>query len=171
MTRTGPAAPELRRTGPDRVDGHRVVCRIGAGEHDLSAHHAIRYAVFVREQAVFGTDDRDRRDREPTTLHVLGLVDGVPAGAVRLYPLDPLDPAGDWQGDRLAVLPAFRSHRVGGPLVEYAVATAGHLGGRRMIAHVQPANGTFFRRLGWLARGEELYVGRPHLLMDIDLTR
>ena len=38
-----------------------------------------------------------------------------------------------------------------------------------MIAHVQPSNGAFFRRLGWNQLGEELYVGLPHLLMDIDL--
>jgi hypothetical protein len=40
-----------------------------------------------------------------------------------------------------------------------------------MIAHIQPANRTFFRRLGWVQRGEpELYVGRPHFLMEIRLT-
>jgi putative N-acetyltransferase (TIGR04045 family) len=111
--------------------------------------------------------DADVHDGEPSTLHVLGLVDGVPAGAVRLFPLDG---PGQWQGDRLAVLPPFRAAGLGAPLVRFAVATAGALGGTRMIAHVQPANEGFFRRLGWQRRGEpELYVGIPHLLMDIDL--
>jgi hypothetical protein len=40
-----------------------------------------------------------------------------------------------------------------------------------MIAHVQPANRTFFRRLGWTQVGEpEVYLGLPHLLMEIDLA-
>lgn len=170
VTPAGPAPTRTRPAAAGRVEPG-VGCRLVAGAPDRSAHHAIRHAVFVLEQAVFAGQDRDERDRHPATRHVLGLVDGVPAGAVRLYPLDPAHPGGDWQGDRLAVLAAFRARRLGAPLVSFAVATAARLGGRRMVAHVQPANGAFFRRLGWRPLGSELYVGRPHLLMDIDLTR
>jgi putative N-acetyltransferase (TIGR04045 family) len=142
-------------------------CRVVEGADELAAHREIRRAVFVAEQHVFADSDADARDTDPATLHVLGLVDGVPAGTVRLFPLAD---AGQWQGDRLAVLPPFRAAGLGAPLVRFAVATAGALGGRRMIAHVQPANEVFFRRLGWRRRGgPELYVGIPHLLMDIDL--
>lgn len=147
-----------------------AACRLARDAGDRAAHERIRHAVFVAEQGVFARSDRDARDDDPATLHVLGLVDGVPAGTVRLYPIDPACPEGDWQGDRLAVLRPYRSG-LGAPLVRFAVATAGALGGQRMIAHVQRANGTFFRRLGWARRGEELYVGIPHLLMDIDLRR
>lgn len=116
--------------------------------------------MFVAEQHVFAGSDTDARDADPATLHVLGLVGGTPAGTVRLFPADPADPAGDWQGDRLAVLPGFRTSGLGGPLVRFAVATAGALGGASMTAHVQPANETFFRRLGWALDGEpEIYVG------------
>lgn len=170
MTGGGATSTRERDPTPGRDHPGGVRCRLAACAPDRSAHHTIRHAVFVAEQAVFVGHDRDTRDDAPATLHVLGLVDGEPAGAVRLYPLNPADPAGDWQGDRLAVLPRFRARRVGGPLVEFAVATAARAGGRRMIAHVQPANGTFFRRLGWRPLGTELYVGLPHLLMDIDLT-
>ncbi len=137
---------------------------------ELAAHHDIRRAVFVDEQAVFDGSDVDAHDADPATLHVLGLVDGIPGGAVRLFPL--LDgPAGDWQGDRLAVLPGLRAAGLGAPLVRFAVATAAARGGRRMIAHVQPSNEVFFSRLGWVRRAApELYVGRPHLLMDIGLS-
>lgn len=141
---------------------------VGAG--DLAAHHAIRHAVFVREQGIFAESDRDDRDTHAATRHILGYVGGVPAGSVRIFPLDHGDPSGDWQGDRLAVLPEYRSSHLGAPLVRFAVATAGALGGRRMIAHVQPANLAFFLRLGWTQRGApEIYVGRPHLLMEIAL--
>jgi putative N-acetyltransferase (TIGR04045 family) len=145
-------------------------CRIVADPRELAAHHDIRNAVFVDEQRIFPASDRDVRDGAPSTVHVLGLVDGLPAGTVRLFPLDPADPGGDGQGDRLAVLREYRARSLGAPLVRFAVATAGRCGGRRMIAHVQPANREFFLRLGWRQVGEpELYVGIPHLLMDIGL--
>lgn len=149
-----------------------VGCRLVSGALDTAAHHAIRHEVFVREQGVFARSDRDAHDTAESTHRVLGLCTGRPAGAVRLFPLDPADPRGDWRGDRLAVLPEFRSRRIGGPLTHFAVATAAALGGRRMIAHVQIANRVFFRRMGWTELGApELYHGLPHVLMDIDLTR
>jgi putative N-acetyltransferase (TIGR04045 family) len=151
--------------------GRAVTCRLVEDPDELAAHHAIRRAVFVAEQGVFAGSDVDARDADPATVHVLGLVGGLPAGAVRLFPLDAADLTQGWQGDRLAVLPEFRTVGLGGPLVRFAVATAGALGGSVMIAHVQPANQTFFRRLGWMRDGEpEIYVGRPHLLMRIKLT-
>lgn len=154
MTRTVGAPPE-------------VACRLVGDGPDLAEHHRVRHAVFVIEQGVFAGSDRDARDDEPTTLHALGLVDGKPAGAVRLYVLG----GGLWQGDRLAVLPAHRAAGLGGPLVRFAVATAGAQGGSRMVAHVQPPNERFFRHLGWTRRGDvEEYVGRPHLRMDIPLS-
>jgi putative N-acetyltransferase (TIGR04045 family) len=157
------AATVLRRS-PD------VECRIVAGAGELAAHHDIRDAVFVDEQGIFAGSDRDVHDAAASTIHVLGLVDGLPAGTVRMFPLNPDDSRGDWQGDRLAVLPEFRAGSLGAPLVRFAVATAGRLGGRRMIAHIQPGNREFFLRLGWRqVGGPELYVGIPHLLMDIEL--
>lgn len=152
----------------------RIECRVASSADEHGEHLAIRRAVFVDEQHVFDGSDADARDHDPATLHVLGLVDGVPAGTVRLFPLG-ADGAGsgpDWQGDRLAVLPPFRSAGLGGPLVRFAVATAGARGGRRMLAHVQPPNRVFFRRLGWTQiGGTEIYVGLPHLRMEIDLPR
>lgn len=151
-------APRARSAG--------VVCRLVGDAADRVQHDRIRHAVFVTEQGVFADTDQDGRDLDPATLHVLGMVDGVPAGTVRLYPID----GGLWQGDRLAVLPQYRSTRLGGPLVKFAVATAGALGGERMLAHVQPSNERFFVHLGWTVLGAEDYVGRPHLLMEIPLA-
>lgn len=145
-----------------------TACRLSLDAADLAAARDIRLAVFVEEQRLFSGSDHDVHDDDPATLHVVGTVGGVPAGTVRLYPLS--GSAGEWQGDRLAVLPPFRASGLGAPLVRFAVATAAARGGSRMIAHVQVANEAFFRKLGWRRRGEpELYVGQPHLLMDIDL--
>jgi putative N-acetyltransferase (TIGR04045 family) len=147
----------------------RFECRRAAGPAEEAAHHRIRHEVFVVEQAVFAGADLDARDAEPSTIKVVGFCDGVAAGAVRLYPLGDAG-EGRWQGDRLAVLPEFRAHALGRPLVRFAVVTAARLGGREMVAHVQVANVRFFERLGWSCRGDvERYVGLPHQLMAIDL--
>jgi putative N-acetyltransferase (TIGR04045 family) len=143
----------------------REVCRLVTHDADLAAHHAVRRSVFVEEQHVFAGSDLDGWDDDPTTLHVVGLVDGRPAGSVRLYPLGD----GDWKGDRLAVLPGSRAGRLGASLVRFAVARAAERGGARMIALVQAPNEVFFRRLGW-SRLEALdYVGLPHVRMEIGL--
>lgn len=152
-----------------RAAGGLLSCRLVAGPDELATHHRIRHQIFVREQQLFPESDVDAHDAREDVLHVLGWCGGVPAGTVRLYPLDA--GWGSWQGDRLAVLPEFRAAGLGAPLVRFAVATAGRLGGISMLAHVQVANERFFTRLGWTRQGDvELYVGRPHLLMTIRLS-
>jgi putative N-acetyltransferase (TIGR04045 family) len=144
-----------------------VLCRPAPDPASLAAHHAIRHAVFVEEQGVFALSDLDAHDARDDVIHVLALHDGRPAGTVRLYPTGP----GEWLGDRLAVLPEFRSANIGGPLVRFAVATAGARGGRVMHAHVQTPNERFFHRLGWHTAGPvETYVGQPHVPMTIPLA-
>jgi putative N-acetyltransferase (TIGR04045 family) len=144
-----------------------VACRLVAGPGELALHLAIRHAVFVREQGLFDGTDSDEHDQDPVSLHVLGFWGEQAAGAVRLYPL--AEP-GRWKGDRLAVLPRFRSRHVGAPLVRFAVRTASELGGSVMAAQIQPANVPFFERLGWRRVGEPApYAGRLHQQMAIDL--
>jgi putative N-acetyltransferase (TIGR04045 family) len=143
-----------------------ILCRPVANPDDAAIHHRIRHQVFVAEQAVFAGSDLDAHDASDATIKVLAWAGDQPAGAVRLYRLD----ADTWQGDRLAVLPAFRAWNLGGPLVRFAVETAALLGGVEMVAHVQTANVRFFERLGWCSRGEpEIYVDLPHQLMSINL--
>jgi putative N-acetyltransferase (TIGR04045 family) len=146
----------------------RVACRAACTAEEVQLHRAIRHQVFVVEQEVFDASDADERDDQPGTIAVLGFVGEAAAGAVRLYPLE--TGSGLWQGDRLAVLAPYRAHRLGGPLVRFAVESAARLGGLEMVAHIQLANVAFFERLGWVRRGEvETYVGLPHQLMAVDL--
>lgn len=148
-------------------DISRLMCRTATTDHELRLHHRIRREVFVAEQGLFVDDDHDERDDRRDTVHVLGLCGAVAAGAVRCYPLD--EP-GLWKGDRLAVLPSFRRSGLGGPLVRFAVSTAGTLGGEQMVAYIQPQNVAVFAHLGWRAVGAPVdYVGRPHQRMVIDL--
>jgi putative N-acetyltransferase (TIGR04045 family) len=142
-------------------------CRPAASARELATHFAVRRAVFVTEQGLFAGDDRDERDDAPGTLHVVGIARRHVGGVVRLYPIDD---AGLWKGDRLAVLPRHRRGLLGGKLVRFAVATAGALGGERMVAMIQVPNVAFFRTLGWRVAGEvEPYQGVEHRPMDISL--
>jgi putative N-acetyltransferase (TIGR04045 family) len=155
-----------------RVAPARIAVAIVAARtpEQLDWHHRIRHQVFVTEQQLFARSDGDGHDAEPDAIRVLGLCASQPAGTVRLFPLDP---GGErWQGDRLAVLQEFRTCGLGKPLVRFAVATAGALGGREMVAHIQLANVAFFEQLGWQRSGPvELYVGVAHQPMVIGLTR
>jgi putative N-acetyltransferase (TIGR04045 family) len=145
-----------------------VAVRLCRGSRDLAAHHGVRCAVFVDEQEMFAGDDRDERDGMASTLHAIGIAGSQIAGAVRLYPLG----AGDWKGDRLAVLPEVRHGSLGARLVRFAVATAGARGGARMVAMIQVPNVAFFESLGWRRDGEaESFHGRPHQPMAIALSR
>jgi putative N-acetyltransferase (TIGR04045 family) len=150
------------------LDIAQTSIRIAESDLELTEHHRIRHQVFVQEQRIFPGTDVDARDAQPGVLPVLGCYCAMPAGSVRLYELDLA--IGLWRGDRLAVLPEFRTHNVGALLVRFAVATAGARGGSEMIAHIQPPNVRFFERLGWLRDGpEETYCGHPHVPVRISL--
>lgn len=147
-----------------------IECRVAACVDELDAHFEMRRTVFVFEQGLFEDDDRDERDDEDSTLHAVGLVDGEPCGAVRLYPLGA--DGREWKGDRLAVVPEVRTHHLGAALVRFAVTTAGRLGGARMTAHVQLPNVRFFEHLGWRREGTPApFHGVDHQLMSIALDR
>lgn len=143
------------------------ICRVARSVEERARHFAVRHAVFVVEQRIFDGDDRDGYDEDPGTLHAIGMADRITGGAVRLYPTGD---AGLWKGDRLAVLPAYRHGALGASLVRFAVATAGALGGNRMVAMIQLPNVAFFRSLGWHESGAlRLYHGITHQPMEIAL--
>lgn len=143
-----------------------VDVRVARSPEDVAAHHRVRREVFVHEQRIFEHDDRDAWDED--AVKVVAEADGRIVGAVRLYPLDE---AGLWKGDRLAVVAGARPLRVGAPLVRFAVRTAGERGGTRMIALIQRRNVAFFRHLGWTPLGAESdYRGTTHQEMTIALS-
>ena len=53
-------------------------CRVATEPAELSEHYALRRRVFVVEQGIFERDDRDGRDDDERTLHVVGIVDAQP---------------------------------------------------------------------------------------------
>jgi putative N-acetyltransferase (TIGR04045 family) len=143
-------------------------CRRATEPDLLARHFEVRRRVFVEEQRLFASTDCDEVDLRAETIHLVALFDGTVVGAVRLYPLDL--PGTRWKGDRLAVLPQFRASTFGSDLVRLAVRTSSLVGGRVMVAMIQPANVRNFERLGWVRDGEPVeYVGHRHQPMRIPL--
>ena len=154
----------MTRSRPQPETGLEV--RLARTPEELAGHFRVREDVFVEEQGLFDGTDRDHWDE--TALHIVAVSAGDVLGAVRLYPLDE---AGLWQGDRLAVSSRARQLRAGGTLVRCAVATAGALGGHLMIARIQAPIVPLFRFLGWERVGGLIeYRGVPHQRMTIPLS-
>lgn len=151
------------------IAGDAVIrCRPAADEEELQICTMLRHRVFVIEQDIFQGSDRDERDLDPETIHIVGMVGSTVGGTVRIYRLD--EP-GLWKGDRLAVAPLLRRMRLGKDLVRCAVRTAGELGGDEMVASIQLPNVGFFEGLGWRSSGPPApYHGLPHQTMLIELN-
>jgi putative N-acetyltransferase (TIGR04045 family) len=166
---SSPSSTTLKRLSVSPAERDALECRAATDAADLAAHFRLRRRVFVDEQGLFTSDDRDAHDEDARTVHVVALVGDEVFGAVRIYPLD--EPAVLWKGDRLAVAPERRTNHLGAALVRFAVATAGRRGGRRMIAQIQLPNVAFFEHLGWSAEGKpKPFVGGvDHQLMSIGL--
>ena len=132
--------------------------------------HALRHAVFCVEQGVFEHDDRDAIDPRAQLLVALACVGGESeqvVGTVRIHE----DDDGVWCGSRLAVAGAFRKHsQLGATLIRLAVCSAHAQGAHTFLAHVQSQNAPLFTRLHWDTLREEMLLGRPHHLMQADLS-
>lgn len=130
----------------------------------------LRHQVFVEEQSIFATHDRDEIDNAAIPLVAIATLAAEPAevvGTVRIH--EPMP--GIWWGSRLAVAPAYRKvGRLGAELIRLAVSTANGLGCREFHAHVQLQNVALFRRLHWQPAGEiDLHgVRHMHMLASLD---
>ncbi|WP_116134710.1 MSMEG_0567/Sll0786 family nitrogen starvation N-acetyltransferase [Tropicimonas sp. IMCC34043] len=130
----------------------------------------LRRRVFVEEQRIFPTHDRDEIDLIATHLVALSTyaheADQV-VGTVRVHEEAP----GVWWGSRLAVDSEFRAvGRLGAELIRLAVSTANARGCTRFLAHVQMQNVVLFRRLHWHPLEPVTIHGAPHMRMQADLA-
>ena len=133
---------------------------------EIDAHFSIRRQVFVHEQGIFEESDQDEFDEK--AIPIICEVDGRIAGTVRVYRLK----NNTWMGGRLAVLKEFRVFRAGPLLVKEAVKIVKQQGCTKFIAHIQPQNVRFFKRLGWKPTGNEVYInGIIHQEMQADMSK
>lgn len=156
---TNPAATNLpRETG---------FVRFAVDAWELEAAQRIRREVFVGEQRLFESHDRDAIDFNALT--IIAVDDREVIGTVRTHREAW---SGVWWGSRLAVSGDRRgSARVAVSLIRKAVASARAAGCERFLAHIQPQNRRLFERVGWRVLQPTMHEGRPHLLVEADLPR
>ena len=136
---------------------------------ERQSYFALRKRVFSQEQQLL-LRDRDTHDFQAIGIvaiaNICGMADQV-VGAVRIYQAE----AGLWYGGRLCVAPAYRHHHdIGKALINEAVARAIDLGCMRFLATVQVSNEHYFQQLHWQTLEQITLLGRPHCLMQAELT-
>lgn len=133
--------------------------------HDVAACRALRRTVFIEEQGVPETVERDGRDGQAQ--HVLATMQGRPVGCARI-----LTDSDTGRIGRVCVLPGHRGQGIGAALVRACVE---HLRGLPGIVRAELGAQTnalgLYERLGFVAFGPEFEDagGQPHRMMRIDL--
>ena len=140
------------------------------GAWERAQAHRLRREVFCTEQGLFDGDDLDAIDMHAqpivATVCVGGMTDQV-VGCVRIHQAE----LGLWWGSRLAVDAAWRRNvGLATTLIRLAVSSAHARGARIFLAHVQSQNVALFEHLRWTALRPETLHGRPHHLMEADLS-
>ncbi|MFO7599524.1 MAG: MSMEG_0568 family radical SAM protein [Candidatus Desulfacyla sp.] len=143
-----------------------LTCHRARTSFELSQAFDIRREVFVTEQKIFETSDRDPDDLNG--IHLVAKQGQDVVGTVRVFRNG--NGNGHWIGGRLAVKKGYRSSGAGELLVRRAVATVKEQGCTKFTAHIQEDNVPFFSRLGWKGIGmPEPYFGRVHQVMEANL--
>lgn len=131
-------------------------------ERDREALQRIRQQVFVVEQSVPETRERDGLD--PDCWHVLARDEtGQPIGCGRLTP--------EHKIGRMAVLSEWRGHGVGVALLRELVTRARAMGWPEVALAAQVSVLGFYERAGFTAYGDEFEdAGLQHRSMRLDLS-
>jgi predicted GNAT family N-acyltransferase len=136
-------------------------------EGDLFQALAIREIVFIEEQSVPKSLERDAEDA--TAFHVLAMKAGHAIGTGRLWqlPEPPHGESGLWgRVGRMAVLSSDRKSGVGRLLLEALETEARQRGMRGIMLHAQLGAMEFYKRHGYEAFGAVFQeAGMPHLEM------
>jgi putative N-acetyltransferase (TIGR04045 family) len=147
-----------------------VVARVAAEAWELDGYYGVRRAIFAEEQGIFEEHDVDAHDAHATPIVATSQIAGMPdevVGVVRIYESEP----GVWYGGRLGVCREYRRRgAVGAALIFTACSTAHAWGCRLFFATVQAQNVRYFERHHFRALEELNLRGRPHALMQADLT-
>lgn len=134
--------------------------RIAETERGRADAFAVRQAVFVEEQGV--DEDAEYDDHDETADHFVAYDGDEPVGAARLREYED----GVGKVERVAVLESRREAGVGRTLMESLEERADARGFRTLTLHSQTRAADFYRRLGYVRRGEEFEeAGIPHVEM------
>lgn len=143
------------------------------GEGQLFQALAIREIVFIEEQSVPESLERD--DEDATAFHVLAMRGGHAVGTGRLVELaqPPAGDAGRWgRIGRMAVLQSARQHGVGTKLLAALEGEAARRQYDGIMLHAQLSAMEFYKRHAYEAHGSVFEeAGMPHLEMKKRLAR
>ncbi len=130
--------------------------------HAMAELHAIREAVFVREQHVPAELERDAVD--PSCLHVVArTLSGDAIGTGRMVPPSPGHPA---KIGRMAVLRDWRNHGVGAALLLTLLRHARQRGWYEIALNAQVGALDFYLQHGFVPRGPRFHeAGIEHQAM------
>lgn len=123
--------------------------------------NAIRFTVFVDEQGIPASLENDEWDA--VGVHALATdEEGRPCGTGRLLP--------DGHIGRMAVLPAWRGHGIGGALLQALVGAARARGDASVVLNAQAQAIPFYERHGFAVEGDPFEeAGIPHRTMRLQL--
>jgi predicted GNAT family N-acyltransferase len=137
---TWPVPEQAPTPTPILESRYRIV--VARTSDDVERALAVRAAVFMMEQHCPYEEEFDGNDR--TCTHLIGLVDGEPAAAMRIrYFADFV------KLERLAVLPRFRGMLIAKEIVEAAINFCRRKGYRKMYGHGQKRLVKFWARYGF----------------------
>jgi predicted GNAT family N-acyltransferase len=141
----------------------KFTVRILAWRDAQALARPVREKVFVEEQKVPLALEWDEWDE--LSDHALAFDrEGSPIGTARLLP--------DGRIGRMAVLKEWRLNGVGAALLGAVLDRARDRRIERSVLHAQTHAAGFYRRFGFIERGEEfLEAGIPHVEMALDLSR
>ena len=103
-------------------------------------------------------------DQQPDTFHVAALTDdGTVIGCATFFP-SPLAGTPAWALRGMATAADQRGRGIGGAVLEFGVAEVSRRGGTLVWCKGRVRAGDFYRRHGFVARGEEFHVepSGPH---------
>lgn len=147
---------------------HETTIKPVSSEGDLFSALAIREIVFIEEQSVPESLERDADDAQ--AFHVLAMEKGHAIGTGRLVTMDkaPEGEPGTWgRVGRMAVLQSHRKGGIGSRLLAALEGEAKRRGFAGILLHAQVSAMEFYKRHGYVAHGaifEE--AGMPHLEMQ-----
>ncbi len=127
---------------------------------DREAAFAIRREVFCHEQGVSAADEFDGLDAECRTYLVR--LSGAAIGTARARPVG----SGAVKIERMAILKPYRGRGHGRRLMRHMIGDLQHEGVDTITLHAQCHAAAFYRRLGFVAEGDEfIEAGIAHVRM------
>ena len=142
-----------------------VSVRLAESPRDVETCLRIRWTVFVEEQNVPPSLERDLHDRTDA-VHALALLRGVPAGTARFVFVEPAVV----KIGRMAVVDDARGKSVGIALLRFLEEEARRRGAKKSTLWAQVNARRFYEKAGYRAFGEVFGdAGIPHVRMECEL--